>query len=76
MGGVGLSMVLSTIERVEVKPNAHFSHQLTLSYPMWPLCGHLVLGIHISPNNGPIEMIPSGKLIYYVPPIHFACSIM
>jgi hypothetical protein len=49
---------------------------LTLSYPMWPLCGNLVLGIHISPINGPIEIILSRKLIYYVPPIHFACSIM
>ena len=36
----------------------------------------LVLGIHNSPNNGPIEMIPSGKLIYCVLPIHFACSII
>jgi hypothetical protein len=36
----------------------------------------LAVAIHISPNNGPIEMIPSGKLIYYVLPIHFACSII
>ncbi len=51
-------------------------HPPTLSFPMWPLCGYLVLGIHIFPNNGPIEIILRRKLIYYVPPIHFACSIM
>jgi hypothetical protein len=49
---------------------------LTLSFPGGPLGGHLAVAIHISPNNGPIEMIPSEKLIYFVPPIHFACSIM
>jgi hypothetical protein len=26
--------------------------------------------------SGPINMIPSAKLIFYVLPIHFACSIM
>ncbi len=36
---------------------------LTLSFPGGPLGGHLAVAIHISPNNGPIEMIPSGKLI-------------
>jgi hypothetical protein len=36
----------------------------------------LSLAIHISPNNGPIKMILVAKLIYYVLPIHFACSIM
>jgi hypothetical protein len=50
--------------------------KLTLSFPGRPLGGHLAVAIHISHNNGPIEMIPSGKLIYFVPPIHFACSIM
>jgi hypothetical protein len=36
----------------------------------------LLIGIHNSPNNGPNEMIPSGKLIYCVLPIHIACSII
>jgi hypothetical protein len=49
---------------------------LTLSFPGGQLGGDLAVAIHISPNNGPIEMIPSEKLIYYVPPIRFACSIM
>jgi hypothetical protein len=49
---------------------------LTLSCPGCPLGVLLVLGIHISLNNGPMDMIPSGKLIYYVSLIHFACSIM
>ncbi len=48
---------------------------LTLSFPGTHLVPILAVAIHISPNNGPIETIPSGKLIY-VPPIHFACSIM
>jgi hypothetical protein len=49
---------------------------LTLSCPACHLGVILVLGIHISPNNGPMDMIPVAKLIYYVPTIHFACSIM
>ncbi len=49
---------------------------LTLSFPGTRLVHILAVAIHISPNNGPTEMIPSGKLIYYVPPIDFACSIM
>jgi hypothetical protein len=49
---------------------------LALSFPGGQLGSDLAVAIHISPNNGPIEMIPSGKLIYFVPPIHFACSIM
>jgi hypothetical protein len=49
---------------------------LTLSFPGGAFRGHLAVAIHISPNNGPIEIILSEKLIYYVPPIHFACSIM
>jgi hypothetical protein len=32
--------------------------------------------VHNSPNNGTIEIIPSDKLIYYVLPIHVACSII
>ncbi len=49
---------------------------LTLSFPGTCLVHVLAVAIHISPNNGPIEMILSEKLIYYVPSIHFACSIM
>ena len=36
---------------------------LTLSFPGTRLVHVLAVAIHISPNNGPIEMIPSGKLI-------------
>ena len=36
----------------------------------------LSLAIHISPTNGPIDMVSVAKLIYYVLPIHFACSII
>jgi hypothetical protein len=59
-----------------VDPDQQGDSNLTLSCPGCPLVVLLELGIHISPNNGPMDMIPSGKLIYYVPPIHFACSIM
>ena len=44
--------------------------ELTLSFPGGPLGGHLAVAIHISPNNGPIEMIPSGKLVVDVLAIH------
>ena len=40
------------------------------------LGGVLSLAIHISPNNGPINMILSAKPPYYVLPIHFECSFM
>ncbi len=43
---------------------------------MRPLCGHLVLGIHISPNNGLIEMIPSAKLIVGVSAVYWTLWIM
>jgi hypothetical protein len=43
---------------------------LTLSFPGGPLGGHLAVAIHISPNNGPIEMIPSKKLVVDVLAIH------
>ena len=36
----------------------------------------LSLAIHISPNNGPINMVSVAKLIYYVPPLHIACLII
>jgi hypothetical protein len=49
---------------------------LTLSFPGTRLVHVLAVAIHISPNNGSIEMILSGKLIYYDLPIHFACSII
>jgi hypothetical protein len=49
---------------------------LTLSRLGRHLVGVLSLAIHISPNNGPINMILSAKPLYYVLPIHFACSSM
>ncbi len=52
------------------------NRRLTLSCPGCSLGVLLVLGIHISPNNGPMDMISKGNLICYVPPIHFACSII
>ncbi len=36
---------------------------LTLSRLGPPLDRHLALAIHISPNNGPMDMIPSAKLV-------------
>jgi hypothetical protein len=36
----------------------------------------LSLAIHISPNNGPINMVSVAKLIYYVLPLHIACLII
>jgi hypothetical protein len=39
-------------------------------------CHILSLAIQFSPNNGPVDMISSEKLIYYVPTIHSTCSIM
>jgi hypothetical protein len=44
--------------------------RLTLSRLGGRLGGILSLAIHISPNNGPIEMIPSGKLVVDVLAIH------
>ncbi len=32
--------------------------------------------VHKSAYSGPINMIPSAKWIFYVLPIHIACSIM
>ncbi len=46
---------------------------LTLSCPGCPLGVLLVLGIHISPNNGPMDIIPSRKLSHQS---ILACSIM
>jgi hypothetical protein len=36
------------------------------------LCGILSLAIHISPNNGPIDLFSSEEMIVYVLAIHFA----
>jgi hypothetical protein len=50
-------------------PSINATHKcctLTISCPGCPLGVPLVLGIHISPNNGPMDMILSGKLIYFV----------
>ncbi len=44
---------------------------LTLSRLGMHLGCILVLGIHISPNNGPIETIPSGKLVNDILVIHW-----
>ena len=49
---------------------------LTLSCPGRRLVGVLSLAIHISPNNGQINMVSIAKWIYYVLPIHFARSII
>ncbi len=49
---------------------------LTLSRLRGRLGGVLSLAIHISPNNGPINMIPYAKPLYYILPISFECSIM
>jgi hypothetical protein len=49
---------------------------LTLSCLGAPLVHHLAVAIHISPNNGPIEMIPTAKLVVGVLAFYFACSIM
>ncbi len=58
-----------------VLTNLLFTSQKSLN-PFLPWGVILVLGIHISPNNGLMDMTPNEKLIYYVPPIYFACSIM
>jgi hypothetical protein len=44
---------------------------LTLSCLVPPLYRHSALAIHISPNNGPIEMIPSAKLVVDVLAVHW-----
>jgi hypothetical protein len=36
----------------------------------------LVLGIHISPNNGPMDMIPSAKVVGSVLTMHCEPSII
>jgi len=50
------------------------SASLTLSCLGPRLDRVLSLAIHISPTNGPIDMVSVAKLIYYVLPIHFACQ--
>ena len=63
-----------------VRPTTYFGigrkQILTLSCLGWRLGGVLSLDIHISPTNGPIDMVSIAKLVYYVLPIHFACSII
>jgi hypothetical protein len=44
---------------------------LTLSCPGGALGGHLAVAIHISPNNGPIEMVPNQKLVVDVLAVHW-----
>jgi hypothetical protein len=43
---------------------------LTLSRLGLPLDCHLALAIHISPNNGPMDMIPNAKLVVDVLAVH------
>ncbi len=40
------------------------------------LVGHLAVAIHISPSNGPIEIIPSAKLVVSVLTMHCEPSII
>ena len=49
---------------------------LTLSRLGARLVRILESSAHNSPNNGPIEIIPNDKLMYYVLPIHVACLII
>ncbi len=49
---------------------------LTLSFPGTYLVPILAVAICISPNNGPIETIPSGKLVVDVLAIHCILLIM
>ncbi len=44
---------------------------LTLSRLGPPLDRHLALAIHISPNNGPMDMIPNAKLVVDVLAVHW-----
>jgi hypothetical protein len=44
---------------------------LTLSRLRPPLDRHMALAIHISPNNGPMDMIPSAKLAVDVLAVHW-----
>ncbi len=39
---------------------------LTLSCPMWHLCGILTLAIYISPNNGPIDLHLGKEIVLHV----------
>jgi hypothetical protein len=49
---------------------------LTLSR-LGPCLDHVLsLATHISPNNGPINMVLLAKLIHYVLPLHIACLII
>jgi hypothetical protein len=46
-------------------------YELTLSRLGPPLDRYLALAIHISPNNGPMDMIPSAKIVVDVLAIHW-----
>jgi hypothetical protein len=39
---------------------------LTLSCPMWRLCGILTLAIYISPKNGPIDLLLGKEMVLHV----------
>ncbi len=48
-------------------PKAHLGGKgLTLSSPMWRLCGVLTLAIYISPNNGPIDLLLVKEMVLRV----------
>jgi hypothetical protein len=49
---------------------------LTLSCLGAPLVRNSAFTAHISMKNGPIRMIPFGKVFIDVLQIHFACSLM
>jgi hypothetical protein len=53
-----------------LSPAARTLKPLTLSCLGVPLVRHLAVAIHISPNNGPMKMIPSAKLVVDVLKIH------
>ncbi len=49
---------------------------LTLSCPGTRLVHFLAIAIHISPNNGPMDMIPSTKVVGSVLAMHCEPSII
>ncbi len=45
---------------------------ITLSCPMWHLCGILTLAIYISPITDPIDLFSIEEMILHVLAMHFA----
>ncbi len=50
--------------------------ECTLSCPGTRLVHVLAVAIHISPNNGPMDMIPKAKLVVSVLAMHYEPSII